>query len=275
MEIIPPIYTNRPSGSELREGTEIWFIVLIKNVGDEAAPPFIDIRDERGNVLDRAMLSTVPDPRFTLDPGVMWQGVVSFKMPTRNITVRIVVGHFTDDCKIIVDDNVSDPYSYIYIPPPPADIVLESYSWKFIPDATFPYHPEDIREVWQLTYTIKNVGEQPGSAVVALYLRNAPAYIPELHYREWTIKLSPGSSLTRRVNVPETKGNEYYVLEVTTLETGITKSYEIGPTPETPETGPITPPPPEEIPPAKPKPLWPTVLPIIVGATLYYTSTQR
>jgi hypothetical protein len=223
------ITSNRSSGDRLTEGSKVWFYVNVVNDGDVGAPAFIDLR-EGDRVLDSGRLYG------NLDPNVYWGYTVEFNMPARDITVKIVAGHYVDNTK--VDDSTSSNYVFYYQPPPPADIRLMSYSWTFYSEGTFPYRPDDVRKAWKLTYTVKNVGGQSSEADITLYLRNAPSYIGERMAYEHLTAISPNDSRTRTLIVPESKGNEYYTMDVTTTSTRIIKSYNLGTTPAiNPETG--------------------------------------
>ena len=147
---------------------------------------------------------------------------------------------------LTVPDNITVAvYAFFKeIPPPPAPahITLQTYRWQFEPEGSFPYRPDDIRRAWRLIYTIKNEGGQPSECDITLYLKNAPPYIGErIAYRHQP-SLAPEETLTfGDWVVPETKGNEYYVLEIVTTSTGARETYTLGTTP--PITPPPTPPP--------------------------------
>ena len=169
--------------------------------------------------------------------------------------------HTENPVAVTVPDNIS-VMVYVFFstappPPAPAHIVLQSYTWEFVPELVFPYRPEDTRLAWRLWFTVVNEGGEPSEWDATLYLRNAPSYIGERIAYGHFPSLAPGASSTRSWVVPETKGSaEYYELEIATTSTGARDTYRIG----------VTPPPPA--PPAPPTPTMPPSLiciPILVG----------
>jgi len=218
-------------GSRVTEGTRLAFVVLIQNIGDTACYVFIDLRDTDGNVLDR-----VSTYNWGLIPvNSYYQQVVATYMPGRDISLRVVVGHYEDSS--MADDDQSSIYTYFYQPPPPADIVLVSYRWDLEEGVTFPYTPDDVRLAYRLTYTVRNNGGSPSEYDVTIYLRNAPRYIGERIAYQHFPSLNPGGTRTSSFVVPETRSGEYYEIEVRTTSTGVSKTYNIGGTPPPEELG--------------------------------------
>lgn len=146
--------------------------------------------------------------------------------------------HTENPITVTVPDNIT-VMVYVFFrsappPPAPAHIVLQSYEWEFVPEGVFPYTPDDVRLAWRLKYTVKNEGNEPSEYDVTLYLRNAPPYIGERIAYGHFPPLNPGDTRTYSWVVPQTRGFEYYELEIVTTATGRRDTYRIGITPAAP-----------------------------------------